>query len=412
MTAPRYADLASKALKRVHEDDAGPVSSPSPAARAAAIAVAERALRVRALARRRRRNVGVLSAVAAVLVVGLATARYATRHHDDALASAARTHDPVAAASVSDVSSQQVTMVGHPTGAGATVESEGQAAPLVEGSVLRLGSRVVTEPNAGGVSLTLSTGTKLSLTQGAELSLEGQGPTEIFALRGGSVRAEVAKLSGPQRFLVRTSDTEVEVRGTVFQVSEVAQALLKKETAALCSSTPTRVAVTEGVVVVRHEGAEVRISAGQRWPDGCIDGAPRLAPSSQRVAAAGAKSATPPAAGPLMPSTPSAVSSPVEPTEVRGVPAPSNALAQQNDLFERASKARRAGAFQEAADEFAQLVKAYPNGPLAENAAASRMRVLVKVDATAAGAAARDYLARYPNGFARTEAQTIADRVK
>jgi hypothetical protein len=78
-------------------------------------------------------------------------------------------------------------------------------------------------------------------------------------------------------------------------------------------------------------------------------------------------------------------------------------LAQQNRIFEDAVQAKRRGDVEGALAGFERL----PDGPLAESAAAERFRVLAGAKDSRAPAAARDYLARFPNGFARAEAHAI-----
>ena len=56
----------------------------------------------------------------------------------------------------------------------------------------------------------------------------------------------------------------------------------------------------------------------------------------------------------------------------------------------------------------ASHAKAYPRSPLREAADAQRMNILAGIDRARARAAAREYLARYPRGFARADAEAIA----
>jgi outer membrane protein assembly factor BamD (BamD/ComL family) len=96
----------------------------------------------------------------------------------------------------------------------------------------------------------------------------------------------------------------------------------------------------------------------------------------------------------------------------RGAALPTSALGEQNALFSTAVAARRRGERRAALAALDRLVATYPEGPLAESAAAERFRVLQAVDMERARAAARDYVARYPSGFARDEAEAVlaADR--
>ena len=85
----------------------------------------------------------------------------------------------------------------------------------------------------------------------------------------------------------------------------------------------------------------------------------------------------------------------------------SSPLADENDIFESGLTAERDGLTNGAISDFERYLSLYPNGPLAEHAAVRRMNLLRTVDHARASSAARDYLAKYPNGFARSDAQAI-----
>ena len=139
----------------------------------------------------------------------------------------------------------------------------------------------------------------------------------------------------------------------------------------------TRVAVTEGVVVVRRGGVETRVGPGVHWPVGCerasgtppvpVSALPRAAPSST----------------------------------------PASTLAEQNALFASAVAARRRGDTRSALSVLDQFLVTYPASPLDESARAERVRLLRSSRSTRAEGAARDYLDRYPGGFARAEAEAV-----
>ena len=162
------------------------------------------------------------------------------------------------------------------------------------------------------------------------------------------------------------------MRGTAFKVS------LVSPDAACGGGTPTRVGVTEGVVVVRHAGVESRVEAGQQWPSGC----------TQPLVAARASSGSSAAHGPA-------------------AAAPASSLGEQNDMFADAMAAKRRGDTGEALADFNRFLARYPASPLAESATVERMRLLRTADPGRATTAARQYLGRYPNGFARAEAEAI-----
>lgn len=138
----------------------------------------------------------------------------------------------------------------------------GRTQSLPEGGPLWAGDRVLALQD-GRVALNLPTGTRLTLESGADLMLLGDAPSQVFSLGAGSVRAEVAKLKQGERFIIRTSDAEVEVRGTSFRVAYAAS------DPRCGNGTTTRVSVDEGVVTVRSTGQEWTVAAHESWPRGC-----------------------------------------------------------------------------------------------------------------------------------------------
>jgi hypothetical protein len=374
MSAPRYARLASKVLV---VGEPPPAPQPSAASRAQAISAIDRAIAQRARARRRARWVGGLAAAAAVVAVGLGGVHY--RAHRGAVASAptpSTTSTPATSAAPAAVPTTEARVVGHAVAGTASVFSAGESAPLSGERPLRAGSRVVTARTAR-VLLAFSTGTSAVLDESGDVTLDSVDATEELRLDSGSIDLHVAKQSAGERFLVHTPDAEVEVRGTQFRVS------IAPADAACGGGTTTRVAVSEGVVLVRHDGQEVRVGAGEQWPSGCTQTA-SLAPA---VAARG--------------STGTGMT--------RAAPTPSSAsmLGVQNDVFAEAVAAKSNGDTAGAIAGFDRFLARYPRSPLAESAAVERMRLLRTTDPAQAEAAAKAYLARYPRGFAHAEAQAI-----
>jgi hypothetical protein len=81
-------------------------------------------------------------------------------------------------------------------------------------------------------------------------------------------------------------------------------------------------------------------------------------------------------------------------------------LAEQNDRFARAL-AKRKTTPREAVSAFEAFALRYPSSPLTESALVERLRLLHIFDRPRGQAAAREYLARYPAGFAHGEAESI-----
>jgi outer membrane protein assembly factor BamD (BamD/ComL family) len=89
-------------------------------------------------------------------------------------------------------------------------------------------------------------------------------------------------------------------------------------------------------------------------------------------------------------------------------PPPPSELSTQNDLFAQAVAAKRNGQNAAAVAAFERFLARYPASPLAETATVERMKLLATYDPGRAAAAARDYLARFPRGYARRDAEAIA----
>src|SRR5262249_42751611 len=87
---------------------------------------------------------------------------------------------------------------------------------------------------------------------GALFQRTSNGSADVVELESGAAECSWRPLGTGERFLVRTRDAEVEVRGTVFRVA-AAQGRIE------------RVEVSEGVVEVRHDGASQTIRAGESW---------------------------------------------------------------------------------------------------------------------------------------------------
>jgi hypothetical protein len=333
-----------------------PISAtpPSAAARTEAIAAIEHALEAGA---RRRQAQRWMWAVAAAAGVGVALGAYHRRASQPSVASI----DPGPPPRASPI-------VGYPLGSGASVWRGAEGGPLGEGGALSAGNRIETHAN-GRAALAFTSGTSALLGESSDLTVDGDEATQVLRLVAGSVDLHVAKVSADRRFVVTTPDAEVEVRGTKFRVS------IGPADPACLEDAVTHLVVTEGVVIVRHAGAERRVAAGEQWPNDCIPPVEISAPAPSAV-----------------PATTGSVAS---------------TLGEQNDLFAEAIVAKRNGQSQVALSTFDRFLGTYPSSPLAQSAAVERMRLLRAAQSPRALAAARQYLARYPNGFASSEAEAI-----
>jgi hypothetical protein len=131
--------------------------------------------------------------------------------------------------------------------------------------------------------------------------------------------------------------------------------------------------------------------------------------------ALGPAPATPPARAPER-ATASSARAPVAAASGHPVaPSPSGSnqelpasLAAQNELFQSAVRAARRGDDTTALAGFAALLERFPESPLAADARVRKFRTLSRLGRAAdARAAASDYLARHPQGFARSEAEKL-----
>lgn len=410
---PRLARLATQELARARRVP----PSPTAADEARAIeAIAEALDREAAAARRRTRAIG--GALAAVASIAAAVAVFELR-------------PPRGEPTKTEIATtKMVTAQGHSLAGSVVLLRRGREVSVDEGSGLGAGDRIVA-PAEGRASITLSTGTHMVVESGADFAITELGSEQRFMLRAGAVRAYVAKLGSGQRFIVGTGDAEVEVRGTSFRVSVVAPS------PSCGGGTSTRVSVTEGTVVVRAGGVEERVPAGGEWPVGCAPRAEAASPSSPPGYATAARA--PEIDAPVAPRPTTAVATPATSTSTTmtttspktsqnrvevapdgqpragtaadpgaGPSARSTEIAEQNRLFAEASSARRRGAVTEAIAGYEAFLARYPSSQLAESAMVERMRMLGATRPAAAAGAAREYLARYPGGFARQEATALA----
>ena len=399
---PDPLDRATRMLKDAVAD-VGDVDA-LPAGRDIAVARLADAIRARARLQRRKRAYYTLAVAAGVALVvggGLGMAHRAGTTAPG-VAGVAGAHD--------------LGRMVDPNG-GVTVLRDGHTEALGGGARVAEGTELRTSPSSEA-RLDFDSGTRVTIGGSARVRLVEQSQRKRFSLEAGSLFAKVAKLTADERFVVATPDAEVEVRGTAFRVTIV------PADRACEDGSPTRLEVSEGVVVVRHAGVEHRVAAGERWPQ-CGEPAPVKAgstpmqgtnatatgPAAMAVAAAppvipvGALPMTAPVA---LPATTAAASPRGEGAVAAASPEASSRLAEQNDLFDEAMRLKRGGDAPSALAKLDRLLASYPSGPLAESAAVERMRLLASSDRARAAVAAREYLRRHPRGFARAEAETIA----
>jgi hypothetical protein len=214
---------------------------------------------------------------------------------------------------------------------------------------------------------------------------------ERVALADGAVDLEVRPLAPGERFLVATDDAEVEVRGTVFRVEAHDHRL-------------AYVSVREGKVEVRRGSESALLTPGQEWRDESASAVVAAAPvAPSKGLAPGAlpeRHAHPGGAAVRGPSQalPSAAASARE-----GAPADrSNAFADGVRLVAR-------GDYAAAAERLQAFRADHPGDAHGEDAAFLTVIALQRAGRKdEARAAAHRYLAQYPNGYRRAEAEAIA----
>lgn len=371
MTQPVFARWAGRLLES-QGDEPRPVDENE---RDLAIVAIERAIRERSRQKIRRLwTIRLSAAAAAILVAGLGTlAVMGTRTTQTA---ALAPHAPTSGGG------DALTVIGHVSGGGATIYSHpGAASTLKDGEPIAAGNRI-TARGGSRATLAFSTGTQLSVEDGGDMTIVEQGRSQVFTLGAGEMRARVARLGADERFIVRTPDAEIEVRGTAFSVA------LAPADPSCGAGTVTRVVVDEGVVVVRHGGTESRVAKGEEWPAGCDLELEAADPNS-------------PEQNPDTPPAPYARRH----HHARPDVASASSLAAQNNLFAEALSYKNGGQHVAAVAAFERFSAKYPSSNLAENAAVERMKLLLVDDRPRGVDAAKQYLRRYPDGFAQAEAK-------
>lgn len=399
MTQPLYARWAGRFLGAQVDE----TRTLDEGEREHAIGAIERAIRERGRRKARMRwALRLGAAAAAILCVGAGGHLLRTRAPAHSIAAAALTAAPggEGAAGQGPQAPQgsqatgPLTVVGRPSGAGVTIASgSGAPASLEDGVPIAAGHRIVARGRSRA-TLAFSTGTSLTVENGGDVTVVEEGRAQIFSLGAGEIRARVAKLGAGERFVVRTPDAEVEVRGTSFSVA------VAPSDPSCGGGSVTRVTVDEGVVVVRQGATESRVSKGEEWPLGCdlpSDGVDAV-PAGAAPDAADPTDSPSPAFRHRHP--PHAVRESASASTVSA-----SSLVEQNNLFSEAIALRNGGQHAAAIAAFEKFLARYPSSNLSENAAVERMKLLLVDDPPRGVVAARQYLRRYPSGFAQTDAK-------
>ena len=242
-------------------------------------------------------------------------------------------------------------------------------------------SKPVAQAPSASASVPVRTVTTVESEGGARFLRSADGGTETVNLETGAVRLSVRHLNVGERFLVKTADAEVEVRGTVFRV-EAEDGRLRN------------VVVVEGKVEVRFRGGTFLLTADERW-DRPADAPPVASPV-----------AAPPSTGTLVALSPGkrgSIAPPPPPSAKPSAADDTGAFVEGMGMMER-------GDYGAAARRLEAFSKSSPGDDRAEDAAFLVIIALQRAGRpTEAAAAARRYLSAYPEGFRRTQARAIAE---
>jgi len=298
---------------------------------------------------------------------------------------------PTASEQASDATDSVRLISGH-----ASLRHGLSLAPLAYGQLDVSDDPVLVTRAEDGAEFRLSSNTAVDLGPSSEVGIARRrqnlgGFEERVRLSAGSVALRVPKLGTHGKVSVETRDALVEVHGTQFSVRVVERPPL---------DSFTEVEVREGRVLVRAGETSRFLGAGDHWSS--LDREPA------------AQSTTAPA--PVVPEPVLPAKATPAPQHKAAAPAARPAavvaseLAAQNRLLEAAELAQKSGMPALALQRLETLMQRYPDAELAHNARVARFRLLNDMGRkSAAEAAARDYLERYPDGFARDEARRLIE---
>jgi hypothetical protein len=267
-----------------------------------------------------------------------------------------------------------------------TVRRGEQTSPLRVGDVL-VGGEVLATAAQAVAEIGIDAG-RAELEGSSELLLVRPTAKERRLRLGvGTVDVDLPrKLAAGKHLVVETPDVEVLVVGTAFTVD-----------VDRTGAASTRVRVRRGTVWIMQGGKQRAVlNAGDDWSSATL--ARSAVPVATEVAAV-----APVKQGPARGSSRLGAA---KRSSDRGT------LEEENRLFQAGLSARNAGDHGGAAEAFAGLLSRYPRSVLREQALAEQFRALERAGRTsAATVAARRYLAGYPSGFARADAERVTSRL-
>ncbi|AUX46827.1 uncharacterized protein SOCE26_083360 [Sorangium cellulosum] len=239
-------------------------------------------------------------------------------------------------------------------------------------------------------------GTTLRPSVDARFERETRAGLDVVTLTDGALDVTVRRLAAGERFIVRTTDAEVEVRGTVFRV-EAERGHIRG------------VSVSEGKVEVRYAGLSTMILSGGSWRATGGAGAAAL-PGVVFLPAPGGSAAPSPGAEPSAPAAQGQGAPPAAAVErKRAASGAASSSSPATRKFAEAMQSLARGDYTRSAEQLEAFSVAHPGDARADEADYLRAIALQRAGRTAeAAAAARRYLARRPKGAHRAEAKKIA----
>lgn len=249
--------------------------------------------------------------------------------------------------------------------------------------------------------------TTIHASRGASFEHKTDAGLETVALTSGELDVRVRSLASGERFVVKTGDAEIDVKGTSFHVAA--------EDGKIRSVT-----VDEGSVEVRYAGFTAIIPSGGSWrangdaPTGALPAASAPAASASGAAPVAALPTPVAAVEPRAPRAPSQVALVVPPKpapepEPTNVTPPKRELSAASRAFADAMDALARGDNELAADRFQGFAKTYASDPRSDEAEYLRAIALQRAGHDGdARAQSKRYLEARPQGAHRADAKVLS----
>jgi len=279
----------------------------------------------------------------------------------------------------------------------------GSDSTALHGGEVFVGGEVIFTGVGAGVEIGIASG-HADLSASSEMQILRPTASERrLRLGAGAVDVDLPrKLEGGKHLVIETPDADVLVVGTAFTV----------EVGSETGARATHVSVRRGTVWIMQNGKQRAVlRAGDDWRSSSVTAARPAAPTAEPEKPVRAPEATneKPARATEAAKASGLARQPGA-RVARARPLDSGTLREENALYEAGLANRNGGDYAGAADAFAQLLTRYPRSVLRESALAGQFRALERAGrSSAATVAARRYVASYPNGFARADAERIAN---